>query len=274
MSQNRGATPEEIIESYAADLIAESRHTRLPIRVEHIASLLGIRVREGDHDFAGRIYVERNGQLAMDLSVNDSPRRRRFSCSHEIIHTAFPGFERETRYRLDRRVGHYERDRSEEEFLCDRGAAALLMPRSLLDPFDVARDGLDAVETLADDADVSLEAAANRMVTLSSTRLALLVMEVGHKPADRAALRRGAHVEQRLRVRYAITNVPDLYIPKFKSADDDSVFVAALGTGTRQTGTELLPGVRSHSRCEVEARPYPRSDRFGTVDRVLAIARV
>ena len=45
--------------------------------------------------FAGRIYAEASGQLVMDLNAADSEPRRRFTASHEIMHTAFPGFRRE-----------------------------------------------------------------------------------------------------------------------------------------------------------------------------------
>ena len=47
------------------------------------------------------------------------------------MHIAFPGFEEERRYRLDASTERNPPNR-QEEYLCDLGAAALLMPRDLV----------------------------------------------------------------------------------------------------------------------------------------------
>jgi Zn-dependent peptidase ImmA (M78 family) len=118
----------------------------VPIDVNGLASLLGIKQRIDSFPFAGRIYAEPSGQLVMDLNGDDYQPGQRFTCAHEIIHTAFPGFQIQERYRSDSATGGYTL-RDEEEHLCDKGAAALRMPANLL-AAGFLDDCLDAVEAL------------------------------------------------------------------------------------------------------------------------------
>lgn len=222
--------------------------------------MLGIRRRLGEHPFAGRIYAEANGQLVMDLNASDSEPRRRFSCAHEIMHTAFPGFRKEFRYRADPVVETYNRARGEEEYLCDVGAAALIMPQSLVEEDFSFTDALDAVEELSFEAEVSLEAAGNRLAALSRMPAVFLVMEVVNKPADLPRMRRGEEIPPRLRVRYAVVHGMNLYLPKYKSADEDSPFVRALISERVERGTARLPGVPRASRSALKLRPILARD--------------
>jgi Zn-dependent peptidase ImmA (M78 family) len=267
VEENGGGDPRAIIRDYADNLRREAGETKLPVKVDLVRSFLGIRKSEGDYDFAGRIYAEESGQLVMNLRVTDLPERRRFTCAHELIHPAFPGFKLESRYRLDTHVGMNNVQRAEEEYLCDLGAAELLMPTELVADCYSAADGFDDVERLALDADVSLEAAANRLVQLADQPTMLLVLEVMHKPADARARRRGEQVEPKLRVRYCVANGIDCFVPKFKSADDTSVLARALKSVVAQRAVESLPGSRS-PLFTIEARSYPFADR----QRVLALA--
>lgn len=264
--------PETILEAIAEKHLAAGRQNKFPIDVEGIASLLGIRRRIGDHPFAGRVYAEPNGQLVMDLNASDTEPRRRFSCAHEIMHTAFPGFRKESRFRTDPVVGAHTMVRGEEEYLCDFGAAALILPRSLVQTNFSIDDGLEAVEGLAFEADVSLEAAGNRLVALSSEPAVFLVMEVGNKPADLREIRRGKQVPPRLRVRYAVVHGMNLYLPKYKSADESSPLLLALSSGRVERGTSPLPGGPAGIEFSIEAKAYPRQGRENEIKRVLAVA--
>jgi Zn-dependent peptidase ImmA (M78 family) len=266
--KHRGRHPEAIIEQYVAEQLDYGSQDRLPIDIDGLASLLGIRQRMGSFPFAGRIYAEPSGQLVMDLNEDDYETRRRFTCAHEIVHTAFPGFTREKRYRADSSTGHYG-ERDEEEHLCDKGAASLLLPAKIVrENFDLD-DGLDAVEALAGDGEVSLEAAGNRLVSLSQEPAMMLVLEMNHKPADRKALRRGDAIEPRLRVKYGISSGMNAYVPRHKSVADDSLFMRALETGWPQRGRTYLPGAERHGLFAIEANAYPFNDH----DRVIAIVR-
>lgn len=269
MQRHGGEDPERIIERYADNLRRDASQDELPIRPDLIASVLGIRTRRGRHDFAGRIYVEENGQLVMDINQRDSPERQHFTEAHELIHTAFPGFKRERRYRSDAVAMERHPPNREEEYLCDFGAAALLMPAQLVEDRYSVKGGLRDAERLSSDADVSVEAAANRLIALSDEPAVLLCLVRMHKPADRPALRRGADVPERLRIRYGFSRHIDLYVPRFKSADDDSVFSRAGESFRAQKSVETLPGAAHAGLFRVEAKSYGSGDR----ERVLAIAR-
>src|SRR4051794_21995164 len=170
---NGGAAPEAVIETYANALRTAAGETRLPIRPHLIASFHGIKRRRAAYDFAGRIYAEPSGQLVMDINDQDSTERQHFTEAHELIHPAFPDFALEHRYRLDATADRNAENR-EEEYLCDYGAAALLMPTELVEDQYAVRGGLADVERLSSDADVSIEAAANRLVAIADEPSALI----------------------------------------------------------------------------------------------------
>jgi hypothetical protein len=263
-----GRKPEDIIEDYATNLRAAAGQDALPIRPHLIATCHGIKRRRGTHDFAGRIYAEPSGQLVMDINDQDSEERQHFTEAHELIHPAFPNFKMEKRYRLDATMDRHAENR-EEEYLCDLGAAALLMPRELVAEEYTVRGGLSDAERLSADAEVSIEAAANRIVSLADEPAVLLCLTWSHKPADRPALRKGADVPKRLRVRYAVTKHLNLYVPKFKGSEDGSVFCRAADSNSIASDITTLPGTEGGGLFRVEAKRYG-SDRL---ERVLAIAR-
>ena len=175
IAENGGRTPHEIIEQFADRLRSTAQQDKLPINSRVIASCVGIKRRSGPHDFAGRIYAEPSGQLVMDIRESDSEERQHFTEAHELIHPAFPGFDTDGRYRLDATMER-RAENNEEEFLCDVGAAALLMPRDLVEHEYAVRNGLADAERLAGDAEVSVEAAANRLIALADEPCVLLCM--------------------------------------------------------------------------------------------------
>lgn len=137
--------------------------------------------------------------------------------------------------------------------------------------FDPALRGLDAVEELAARADVSLEAAGNRLAGLSR-RAIFLVMERMHKPSELPALARGDQVPPKLRLRYATCGADTgLFLPRFKSADEHGPLTRALLTGERQQGEGTVPG-GDDWRYMIDAGAYPRQDGTRSVERVLAVA--
>ena len=263
-----GKQPERIVEEYADSLREAAGQRKLPIRPDLIASCHGIRRRTGLHDFAGRIYAEPSGQLVMDINLQDSDERQHFTEAHELIHPAFPNFMIEKRYRLDATMERHAENR-EEEYLCDLGAAALLMPADLVELEYTVRGGLADAERLSSAAEVSVEAAANRVVTLADEPAVLLCLTWSHKPADRPALRKGIDVPKALRVRYAVAKHVNIYVPKFKSCADGSVLRLAAESSGVESAITTLPGAEDAGLFRVEAKCYGASDRA----RVLAIAR-
>ena len=268
IADNGGRSPQEILEQYAENLRMKAHQDKLPIKPWVIASCVGIKRRSGPHDFAGRIYAEPSGQLVMDIRETDSEERQHFTEAHELIHPAFAGFDTDGRYRLDATMER-NAENKEEEFLCDLGAAALLMPRNLVENEYAVRNGLADAERLAGDAEVSVEAAANRLIALADEPCVLLCMTWSHKPADRSALRKGEPVARALRVSYALTNHLDIYVPKFKSAAEDSVFTRARTSPMIQSETTTLPGVDRAGLFRVQAKRYGNDN----LERVLAIGR-
>jgi hypothetical protein len=268
IERHRGRALEEIIERHAERVRREAEQGSLPVDVELVASVQGVKPRRAAHDFAGRIYADVDGQLVMDINGDDRSERQRFTCAHELIHLAFPNFKKETRYRLDTKQPGENAPNAEEEYLCDLGAAALLMPRELVAGRYSLDEGLDGVERLARDAIVSLQAAGNRLASLAAGAGAFLVFEWSHKPADRPALRRGQDVPKRLRLRYASLAGIDAYLPRFKSAPDESAFCRAWHGWRRERGRELLPGAERLGAFEVEAQAFGSERRV-----VLATAR-
>lgn len=253
--------PRGDLEHHADPLRRDAKQDELPIEVDLIASVEGIRRRLETWDFAGRIYADVDGQLVMDLNADDGDERQRFTCAHELMHLAFPGFKKETRYRLDTKQPGLNGRNAEEEYLCDLGAAALLMPRSLVERSYGVDEGLAGVERLAHDAEVSLQAAGNRLISLFAGPAAFLVFEWSNKPADRPALRRGEAVPKRLRLRYATVSGIEASVPKFKSAADDSVFGRAWHARRRARGRELLSGAEHLGAFEIEAKAYGGAER-------------
>jgi hypothetical protein len=263
-----GAQPERIIEGYADRLRQVADQHTLPIRPDIIASCLGIRRRSGSHDFAGRIYTEPSGHLVMDINEEDSEERQHFTTAHELIHPAFPNFTLEERYRLDATMDRHSENR-EEEYLCDLGAAALLMPADLVEHEYTVRGGLADVERLSGDAEVSIEAAANRVVALADEPAVLLCLTWSHKPADRPALRKGIDIPVALRIRYGVTRHLNVYVPRFKSCADDSVYRLASESADIESAVTNLPGIQTAGLFRVEAKRYGAN----RLERVLAIAR-
>lgn len=265
---NGGQSPEDIVEEFATRLRTEAGEITLPIRTNIVASYHGIKRKRAKYTFAGRIYAEPSGQLVMDINEDDLEERQHFTEAHELIHPVFPGFEQEGRYRLDASMDRYSENR-EEEYLCDLGAAALLMPAELLAERYTVRGGLEDVERLSRDAQVSIEAAANRIVALSDEPAAMVCLAWSHKPADRRALGKGTDISKRLRIRYAMTSHMNLYVPKFKSAHDNSIFCKAAASSSIKQEITTLPGAEDAGLFRIQAKRYGT----GALERVLAIAR-
>jgi len=117
------------------------------------------------------------------------------------------------------------------------------------------------VERLANDAEVSLQATGNRLISVATAAAAFLVFQWSNKPADRPALSRGEDVPKRLRLRYATVSGIEAYLPKFKGAPDDSVFGRAWHEQRRARGRELLPGAEHLGAFDIEARAYGGAER-------------
>lgn len=237
----------------------EAGQEKLPIDVFGLASARGIKVVEVEpRDWDGRVYVVPDGRLVIEVHSGHPLARQRFTVAHELAHTAFPGFVADRRYRVDEDLAGaaFARNRSEEERLCDWGAAELLMPDDLTWSYR-ADQGLRAVEKLARDAKVSLEAAGVRLIERSSKPAVFMVL--------------GDDDGSGLRVRYAKVQDLPLFVPRGARVDDSSVFARAARSGGRERDTGRLPS-RSRRLFHIEAKSFPIGRGTGTRERVLAVA--
>lgn len=208
---------EEIVRKLCDDLIHEAG-VEPPVNVRLLASMRGIsEVEEREQPWAG-VLAPGDGHFVVGVRASDGAERQRFTVLHEAGHTLLPGFAESRQYRCDG-------PKTREEQLCDIAASELLLPRrffvrSLRD----ARPGLDGVEDLASEYDASIEATALRVSDLAEVPTALIVLRVGHKPAERG---QEDTCEPKLRVAWSHAQGDWPYIPRHKSADDDSPFFRA-----------------------------------------------
>jgi hypothetical protein len=236
----------------------EAGQDRLPIDVQGIASARGVRVRPST---PGDWYADERDGVVIEADPRQSVARQRFTIAHELVHTAFPGFSRERRYRVDEDLAGalFARNRGEEERLCDWGAGVLLMPEQLIWSHR-ADQGLRAIEALARAAKVSLEAAASRLVERSQRPVAFLVFD---GPAAGQA--------DGLKVRYAKVRDLPLFVARNVTAAPDSVAAMAARSGRRERGVGRLPS-RSRRLFHIEAKSYPVGRGTSARERVLVIA--
>lgn len=271
-------TPDELVVRLCEELLDES-DACVPVNVRMLASFRGVsRITPLDQSEAGCIFCA-DQQLVVQIRSSDSPERQRFTICHEILHTFFPGFREERRSRTDRTVGSYERSQL-EEYLCDVGAAELLLPRQSFLAALPGEPQIDDVIELADLFEASLEATAIRMVNLASLPMAVVVLEPAWKPAEqRELIRRAAQpsfaglepeqLPKKLRVRWAY-GPRMVTVPKHKSVSEATPLANVLETGSAeyQGPTGLVDGI-----LHVSARHLPYRREGEAVDRVLVLMR-
>ena len=116
--------PGDLIASLCRELLEEVG-ARVPVDVAVLASARGVsEVREAEQEEAGCILFE-GDRLVIQVRARDPETRRRFTVCHEICHTFFPALGAR---RVDETVGEFS-EADPIEYLCDVGAAELLMPR-------------------------------------------------------------------------------------------------------------------------------------------------
>jgi Zn-dependent peptidase ImmA (M78 family) len=272
------SAPEKLVVRLCEDLL-EDAGVSVPIDVRLLASFRGIAaIKEVDQPEAGCIFCD-GERLVVHLRGSDSAERQRFTICHEIIHTFFPGFREERRTRTDSKVGTYDPNQL-EEYLCDLGAAELLLPHKPFLAALPAEPDLDDVIELAEMFDASLEATAIRTVNLTAAPMALIVLEPAWKPAEQQELAwratqptlAGLESEpppKKLRVRWAYgPQMPT--IPKHKSVDDASPLANLLQTG----GVDYRgPTGLTRDIVQVSARHLAYHRAGELVDRVLVLLR-
>jgi len=195
--------------------------------------------------------------------------RINFSVCHEIAHTFFPDAYETSRHR--RKQQSQDAEYLQLEWLCDMGAAELLMPHVSF-AVDLAPRGtsLQAVRELRDLYATSSEAVLIRVSQLSKEPCAVVFLSEKFKPAELKASQTAEldlglpPVAPKLRVDYVrAASGFSVFIPQDKSVPRDSVAYSCLVTNDIAEGTEEwdLPGFGKW-RVQAVALPniaeYPR----------------
>jgi len=274
LRRHRGTDAEAVVRRLCRRLLAEAGAT-VPVDMRMLASYRGVaEVAVADQDEAGCIYYD-GDRLVIRTRRADSEQRRRFTIGHETSHTFFPGFQDERRSRTDPTVGRYDRSRT-EEYLCDLGAAELLLPRRDVLPRLRGRIDLNTVIDIAAAFDSTIEAAALRVAALSRRPTAVAVLEPGWRQSEEAEMRRRGTspapdrppIPKKLRVRWSASHGGFPVIPRNKSIGDTTLLADILDRhhADYHGETGLTPGP-----VTVSARylPYRRDDAW--TDRVLLL---
>lgn len=274
LQQRRLAAPhesdEELVRALARELI-EDLGLKPPVDFKILASSQGIaRVEITDIPWAGCLIQDRDA-FVIKIRASDPVGRRRFTQPHEICHTFFPGFELRAQYRCAPTTALSTRSR-DIEWLCDVGASELLFPRGhFLEDMGSLQFGLEAVESLADRYEASLEATAHRYVNLAQDDSMLLILEVGLKPSEKSS----AYAEPKLRVQSVHHEGEWPYVFRHKSAPSDSPLVRALEGEIVHEVTDLYGMANDPIEgVEMSARIFPYMDGSGIRrERVIALLR-
>jgi hypothetical protein len=276
--------PETIIRGKARELVAEARAhgwTGPPFDPRALASLLDIRVHPDElrpgHD--ALIYPAEGQQLRIIFDLTRPPTRQNFSIFHEIVHTLFPDHFEMIRHRYQRR-DRFDPDR-ELEYLCDVGAAELLLPEGTFRA-DIARFGfgLGGLPLLRERYQASREAVVRRMVQLDTNRSAAAFLEYRLKPSQVANLQQLALLPDlapalpKLRIAYSVPSPSfGIFLPPHKSIPDDSCAYRALANGTMESGREAWD-IHRLPPCHVEATALPTGDDLDAALRAVAVLKI
>jgi predicted transcriptional regulator len=254
------------------DLVANE--PGVPVDLVVLASLQNVlSVEVADMVEAGCIRVD-GDYFRIRLRASDSERRRRFTLAHEICHIFF-----ETTSLVgvtDHEVGRYGA-KDEVEYLCDLGAAEVLLPRAAFRSRCPSQPGFDDVCAMAEEFDASLEATASRIVGLGLGPAQLVVLEPRLTAAQERSVRKSAAAPSfvgmeaanpRRRLRVAWSTGREWFVPQNKSANDGTALAGCIQAGDVDVVED--PGITGGRPVRVVGRhlPYWRGDIW--VDRVMA----
>lgn len=263
-----GATDAELITELTGRMLEELGLTPA-VDPAIVASFRDVvRIEEADIDWSGHI-TRTPGGLVITVNAAHPRPRQRFTALHEVVHTLLPGFSMRTQYRCQPGVAESQVHPGDPDLerLCDIGAAELLFPRAAFLDDLTGRPATSAlVRDLATRYDASLEATVRRIVTLNPAPTLFLALEVSCKPTR-------PDDEPVLRIQYHYSSGSWPFIPKYKSAPEDSAFVRAVANGSADEATSLswLTG-SAMDNVQVSAIYSPYYDNKGEYHmRVLAL---
>lgn len=233
----------------ASGLIDEAAITQPPFDPVILASFQNVReVRMRPMQSAARLVPEpATRTLLIEVNQDHSPGKRNFSVNHETSHTLVPTYA--GRLIDDLVTGQFVTG-SEEEYLCDVGAATLLMDERWLRP--LAREAgpsLDTLFTFAGLFGASLEATARKLARLDIWPCAFVCWEEGLRKHEHVSdgqlmiesLATYGMPQPQLRVT-RLYKAPSfsLFIPNNKSVGNDSLVAACCDDDPVTFGMEVF----------------------------------
>lgn len=247
-------------------LLADAEVDAPPVNLDLLASCR--RVRKIEHVEmveAGRLIPDGDGYV---IQVNGRHRKgkRRFTAGHEICHTFFNEAHQSSRESVDLTTGLFD-IRAEEEYLCDVGAAHLLLnPQWLLPMAELRSPSLVALLEIAEDCGASVEATAFQLAQVGRWPCTFVFWEPGFRKPERVIPEQAAfegwedlaRPQRKLRASrvYGADGTP--FLPKNKSVDFDSGIYRALEEQTRTESEEIFEIGRRTLRawCQSDYLPY------------------
>src|ERR1051325_6689515 len=230
-----GGTAEDIIRAKARECIAWAKAhggTGPPFRPLELVSLLGIKYKSATHLFTveAQLTPLPGRQRLLEFNPDRAEGRRNYSICHEVVHTFFDDCYEMVHQRKANRAT-YDPER-EVEFLCQIGAAELLMP-----PEDFRRDlntvdlSLRSTPMLMKRYAASREAILRRMIALAPAPAAVVFLSRRQSPVqERSSRGDPENPPPRFRICYTVrTDDFPLYLPHHKSVPDSSCVCQASG---------------------------------------------
>jgi Zn-dependent peptidase ImmA (M78 family) len=235
-----------------------------PVSLDRIYTCFGIPIpRQAPLQEQQGILVD--GDSGLILIKEDDPLvRRRFTEGHELMELLFDAHHQQLEVQLGQ---GFQAEGRYKERLCDRGAAALLMPR---EPFQARLQmlsmSLQTGRALAQVYQTSLVATLLRMVQVTGGAHALVMWRLGWATA--AARAKGSEPPQ-LRPGWQAQSEAWTAgrLPREQPATLGSVVAIAPQLNQPLTGTEQVTFALGRRRCHIEALPL----RGGRQQCVLAL---
>jgi hypothetical protein len=244
--------PEDIddVFKYVQFLRAESELTETPpINLDRIYEQFGIPkpTRLSLPDQQGLLLNPEKGLIV--INDTDPLTRQRFSEAHELIELLFSQLATGNAWAA-RQHGPFRRPTKER--LCNQGAAELLMPEdSFLPRLINLGVSFNSARMLAKEYLVSTTAALVHMARIGPGQHAVVLWQLKHKPTE---IQRMSHGQQpslfgvstefepskKLRVSWAMSKPGTTFIPKHKSAPEESSIFEAWTSGSDTKGEDLL----------------------------------
>lgn len=236
MAQTGARNPIAAMVQVAEEVIDIAGFERPPLTPQIAASIQGVHdVRLVEMAQAGRLRPD-GERLIIEVNRNHSTGKRNFTIDHEVSHTLLPTYA--GAMVEDMETGSFSSS-SEEERLCDIGAAALLLDRRYLLPSAIeAGPSLNTLFWLAELFGASLQSTAWRLADLDIWPCAFVFWEDGFRKADRPNAQQPlmpvfeafGRPAPKLRVSHVYPSTEfGLYIPINKSVDDDSLVARCCG---------------------------------------------